>query len=104
MIKLLREIASDSLDIVKHSYHQYKMTGTSDAAIAARKLQAAKDILRDAKLKAISEEKVLLETREKALKEEKAKKKKNKEERARKAKAAIAEKERLKREKMYGKG
>ena len=42
--------------------------------------------------------------REKALKEEKAKKKKIKEERARKAKAAIAEKERIKREKMYGKG
>ena len=69
MIKLLREIASDSLDIAKHSYHQYKMTGTSDAAIAARKLQAAKDILQDAKLKAISEEKVLLETRERALQE-----------------------------------
>ena len=34
----------------------------------------------------------------------KCEKKKIKEERARKAKAAIAEKERLKREKMYGKG
>jgi hypothetical protein len=67
MIKLLREIATDSFDIAKLSFKQYRMGGTSEAAVARRKRYEAEQMLAQAKQKAKEEEAVLLEVREKAL-------------------------------------
>ena len=67
MIKLLREIATDSLDVSKLAYKQWKMKGSGKAAVAARKRMEAERILHVAKEKAQSEEAILLETRNKAL-------------------------------------
>jgi hypothetical protein len=69
MLKMLKEIASDSIEIAAHSFRQYKMKGSGKAAVAARQRYEAEKILQDAKEKALAEEKILLETRDKALRE-----------------------------------
>ena len=65
MIRLIREIARDSVQVARMEFKHFRLTGGGGEA--ARKLHEAEQILQDAKDKAREEEAVLVEIRAFAL-------------------------------------